>query len=258
MIPAGAMALRVEGEFRFCANGKTTEVIEDSYEVRIEVPPNFPKRMALVWETGGRIRPNYHRLDNGALCLGSRLGVRLQMGRSVSILRFVERCLIPYLYGYSYAEKHGAPPFGELEHGERGSLQELASLLCIQDLHLALALSFPAATKRRRANRRLCPCGSGRRLGRCHNRKVNALRRRVGRLVLASEMRVIAQAFSEQSPRKRSVVEPETGVAKASLLQMSREAGGQATIPAWVHRGGRALCQQPVQGFATEEVVRLA
>ena len=113
-VPSGSMTLRVEGTLRFCANGKKTEVIEDGYDVRIEAPENFPERMALAWETGGRIPPDYHKLTNGALCLGSRVGLRLQMGGSPSLLRFVERCVIPYLYGYSYSVKHGAPPFGEL------------------------------------------------------------------------------------------------------------------------------------------------
>src|SRR3954452_20120050 len=90
LVPSGSMALRVEGTLRFCANGKKTEVIEDSYDVRIEAPENFPEGMALSWETGGRIPPDYHKLTNGALCLGSRVGLRLQMGRSASLLRYVE------------------------------------------------------------------------------------------------------------------------------------------------------------------------
>jgi len=198
------MALRVEGRLRFCANGKKTEAIEDGYDVRIEAPENFPDRMALAWETAGRIPPTYHKLDNGALCLGSRIGLRLQIGKSPSILRFVERCVIPYLYGYSYSVKHGAPPFGELKHGEFGSLQDLAALLGVEDVNLAFGYCTLAATKRRRANQRPCPCGSGRRLGRCHNRKVNALRERVGRPVLVSEMRTVVRVFRDQSPGEAS------------------------------------------------------
>jgi hypothetical protein len=60
-----------------------------------------------------------------------------------------------------------------------------------------------AATKKCRANKQPCPCGSGRRLGRCHSRRVNSLRKRVGRTVLASEMRTIVLAVREQSRRKR-------------------------------------------------------
>ena len=204
LVPSGSMTLRVDGTLRFCANGKKTEVIEDAYDVRIEAPENFPGRMALTWETGGRIPPDYHKLANGALCLGSRIGLRLQMGGSRSILRFVERCVIPYLYGYSYSAKHGKPPFGELPHGEYGSLQDLADQLGVEDLGLAFRYGTLAAMKRRRANKRPCPCGSGRRLGRCHNRTANALRKRVGRAVLASEIATIAHAFREESRRQRT------------------------------------------------------
>src|SRR5207249_10376404 len=130
-----------------------------------------------------------------------------------SLLRFVERCVVPYLYGYSYWVKHGAPPFGELAHGEVGSLQDLASLLGVVDLGLAARYCMLATTKRRRANKQLCPCASGRRLGHCHNRRINALRKRVGRAVLASEMRTIALAFREQSRGKRMVTAREEAAA---------------------------------------------
>jgi hypothetical protein len=232
LVPSASMGLRVEGMLRFCANGKKTEVIEDGYDVRIEAPENFPQRMALAWETGGRIPPDYHKLTNGALCLGSRVRLRLQMGESPSLLRFVERCVIPYLYGYSYSVKHGAPPFGELAHGELGSLQDLAGLLGVEDLTRAFRYCTLAAAKRRRANKRPCPCGSGRQLGRCHSRRVNALRKRVGRTVLASEMKTIALAFREQSRRKRvATLRQEAAAAKPSLLEMIREIRRPAMLP---------------------------
>jgi hypothetical protein len=245
LVPSGSMSLRVEGTLRFCANGKKTEVIEDSYDLRIEAPENFPERMAFAWETGARIPPDYHKLTNGALCLGSRVGLRLQMGGSPSLLRFVERCVIPYLYGYSYSVRHGAPPFGELGHGERGSLQDLASLLGVEDLDLAFRYCALATTKKRHANRRPCPCGSGRRLGRCHNRKVNALRKRVGRLVLFSEMRVIVHAFREQSRQKRHAPSPEVAATKPSLLEMIREMRRPPVVPLWVQPARPALLPRP-------------
>jgi hypothetical protein len=107
LVPSGSMTLRVGGTLRFSANSKKTEVIEHGYDIRIEASKKFPERMALAWETGGRIPPDYHKLMNGALCLGSRVRLRLQMGGSPSLLRFVERCVIPYLYGHSYSVKHG-------------------------------------------------------------------------------------------------------------------------------------------------------
>jgi hypothetical protein len=234
LVPSGSMGLQVEGALRFCASGKKTEVIEDGFDVRIEAPENFPERMALAWETGGRIPRDYHKLTNGALCLGSRVGLRLQMGGSASLLRFVERCVIPYLYGYSYSVKHGAPPFGELAHGELGSLQDLAGLLGVEDLDLAFGYCRLAAMKRRRANKQPCPCGSGRRLGRCHSRRANALRKHVGRAVLASEMTTIVLAFREQSRRMRiATVRQEVAATRPSLLEVIRDMRRPAALPPW-------------------------
>jgi hypothetical protein len=41
-----------------------------------------------------------------------------------------------------------------------GSLQDLAGLLGVEDLALAFRYCMLAATKRRRANKQLCPCGT--------------------------------------------------------------------------------------------------
>jgi hypothetical protein len=40
---------------------------------------------------------------------------------------------------------------------------------------------YLAASEKRKANRHPCPCGSGRRVGKCHNLALNRLRRRLGR-----------------------------------------------------------------------------
>jgi hypothetical protein len=205
LLPSSGMTTRIAGTLTFRAEGRKSPPIEDSYDVRIEVPHEFPDRMALAWETGGTILATYHKLDNGALCLGSRIRLRLQTAGSPSVLRFVERCVIPYLYGYSHFLKTGKMPFGELDHGELGSLQDLASLLGME-MGPAIPYCVLATVKRRRANKQPCPCGSGRRLGRCHNQKVNMLRDRVGRLVLVKEMQTIASAFREAESRKRAAV----------------------------------------------------
>jgi hypothetical protein len=134
-----------------------------------------------------------------------------------------------------------------LAHGELGSLQDLAGLLGVDDLRIAFRYCTLAAAKRRRANKQPCPCGSGRRLGRCHSRKVNALRKRVGRAVLASEMRSIALAFREQSHSKRIANTREEAITtRPSLLEMIREMRRPAVLPPWVRQPNRhLLLQQP-------------
>jgi hypothetical protein len=84
-------------------------------------------------------------------------------------------------------------------------------------------------------------------LGRCHNRRVNALRKRVGRAVLASEMSTIALAFHEQSRDKRiATAREEAAATRPSLLEMIREMRSPAALPPWVRQPDRhLLLQQP-------------
>jgi hypothetical protein len=186
-----------------------------------------------AWETGGRIPETHHKLDNAALCLGSRIRLRLQTAGSPSVLRFVERCVIPYLYGYSHFSKTGAMPFGELHHGELGSLQELASLLG-REMGPAIPYCVLATMQRRRANKHPRTCGSGRPLGRCHNRKVNAFRDRVGRVVLRKEMQIIAAAFREASSQKSAAPPLNQAGDTQSWRDAIREVAWGPILPSWV------------------------
>lgn len=102
-----------------------------------------------------------------------------------------------------------------------------------------------ATMKRRRANKQLCPCGSGRRLGRCHNRKVNVLRDRVGRLVLVKEMQTIAAAFREASSRKTVATRPARPAGGESLRATLREIAKAPIVPAWVMPIPQAPASQP-------------
>lgn len=228
ILPSLATTTCIVGTVAFRAEGRTTPLIEDSYQVRIEVAENFPERMGLVWETAGRIPSTFHHLDNQALCLGSRVRLRLQMAGSPSVLRFVERCLIPYLYGYSHYARTGVMPFGELHHGELGSLQELAGLLQVE-LADAIPYCVLASMPRRRANKQPCPCRTGRRLGRCHNRKVNALRERVGRVFLKREMFGIATTLREARAEK-AAAPPARALNWRDVL---RSATSKPGLPAW-------------------------
>jgi hypothetical protein len=181
LMPTRAEGLKLAGPITFSAHPRGLEAITDEYFVQITVPPAFPRAVPAVRETVGRIPASYHTLADGSLCLGSPMRLRLIVSESPSLIRFVDRCLIPYLYGHSYHEKYGVMPFGELAHGDGGIRQDIASIFGVDercDLGDFLRL---AGMRRREANKRPCPCGSGSRLGRCHNRRVNTLRGRLGR-----------------------------------------------------------------------------
>ena len=87
------------------------------------------------------------------------------LAKSPSLPAFVEKLLIPYLFGFSYYERHGTMPFNELAHGSRGIRQHIAGLFGARMTDAVVEFLHLAGMKKRRANKVSCPCGSGRRLG---------------------------------------------------------------------------------------------
>jgi hypothetical protein len=173
--------VRLAGLLAFAAEAPTREQISDEYHIEIDVPESFPEHLPSVKETLGRIPADFHKLEGGALCLGSPTRLLLIARESASLPRFVDRCVVPYLYGHSYFEKYRTMPFGELEHGAAGIRNDFTSLFGVEDPNAVAEFVRLTSMRRRQANKARCPCGSLRRLGRCHNRRVNNLRRRLGR-----------------------------------------------------------------------------
>ena len=181
LIPVSDGPVKVSGLLAFEASARNRGTISDEYGVEIAVPDDFPRSLPAVRETAGRIPKSFHTNPDGTLCLGSPTRLRLFQSGRPSLERFVTKCVVPYLYGHAYFEKHGVMPFSELRHGESGVLQDLALLYgASSDTAVADFVRLTALSKRV-ANKARCPCGSGRRLGRCHNRRLNDLRRRLGR-----------------------------------------------------------------------------
>jgi hypothetical protein len=174
------VGLKFSGNVEFRAKGPTGVEIEDAYNVELTVPAAFPKQLASARETGGRIPPKFHHLDNGLLCLGSPTEVMLKQLKSPTIVGFIDDLVIPYLFGSSYFIAYGIMPFGELKHGVDGLLQQFASLFNAGNSQSALQYIRLAAMRKRFANAWQCPCGSGMRLGRCHNVMVNRIRKQLG------------------------------------------------------------------------------
>lgn len=173
--------LVLSGGLGFDATAPDGSAMRDAFEVRIVVPHDMPKRMPQVWDTGRRIPTSFHRLANGSFCLGSPTRLRLAIGRELSIVTFVDRCLVPYLFSYAHFEKHGTMPFGELDHGDKGLIADFETLFRVRSAEACAGMLSLAGRKKRVANRRACPCKSGMRLGSCHHLYVNDVRARLGR-----------------------------------------------------------------------------
>lgn len=191
-------SLVLSGDISFKAQGPDGVEIADTYTIKIEVPFSFPETIPSVWETSKRIPRNFHKLTSNRLCLAAPTQLRLGVRKSSSLLQFVKQFVVPYLFGYSYFEQFDRMPFGELSHGNEGIrdyLREMYSAGNARNPEEFLRLS---SLHKRVANKRPCPCGSRRRLGRCHNRVVNAYRRELGRKWFAKEYHRVTSSLDDE------------------------------------------------------------
>jgi hypothetical protein len=172
---------RIAGGLAFSLQYQNLDYIADSYTISIEIPEDFPRRLPSTRETDGRIPEKFHTDPNGTLCLGSPTRLRLALGEAPTLPRYVKKCVLPYLYSFSYFQRHEVLPFGQLDHGSNGIRKDYASLFALTSENAAQEMVRLASLRKRQANKQQCPCGSLFRVGQCHNDSINRLRTQLGR-----------------------------------------------------------------------------
>lgn len=163
-------SVRLAGRLVFFAISEGLPELRSEYRVQIDIAKPLDQSLPQVFETGCRIpreRANHVNPD-GSLCLGSLLSQRLVLGAKPTLTDFIEKCVIPFLYAHSLREQGLAVfPFGELEHGEQGLIDDYLKIFGVPDPGSLRALMKLLALKRRRANKLTCICGCGRRFAAC-------------------------------------------------------------------------------------------
>ena len=189
-----ADANEIAGEIAFCAayDGGTDQLrigtddahrqlgsfLCDSYSLRIDLNSIDRNGWPRVYEVGGRHQAistkhnvdaiDLHFYPDGSCCLG----IRFSPERLLTIERFIDELVIPFLYRLSYVDKNGLLAakrdlWGEYAHGDDGIRQYMKETL-------DMASRDPGRNE-------LCPCGSGRKFKRCHLDDVEALKSALAR-----------------------------------------------------------------------------
>ncbi len=157
----------VEGLLSFSA-GNGDNYIEDDFEISIVIPDNYPETPPHVIETKGRIPSDFHTHSSGnTLCLATSFETKRKFFRHKNLIGFVETLLVPYFYAYSFYEKKGEMPFGELSHGAKGIYEYYQDLFGVDDAN-KLFLFFKILVDKSYKGHHPCPCGSGKILRKCH------------------------------------------------------------------------------------------
>jgi hypothetical protein len=162
----------VEGEYFLNAQMDGYEAIKETYKLRIIFPVRYPRSLPQVTETWNRIPRNleYHTSDNGTFCLGSEIKLKSILYEHPSIIDFIKKILDPFLYAVSYKLRYNFYPFGDLDHGEDGLIDDYQRFFNVPDKASVLQVLRALGKRKSEANKLLCPCGCGVRIGKCNYR----------------------------------------------------------------------------------------
>lgn len=167
----------VSGRLPFEASVEGLETILESFEIELTIPRDFPERLPTVKEIGGRIEAEYqHRNPSGTLCLAVPIEQRRLFLEQPTLLGFVNRLVIPYLYGYCFFKKHGQHPFDEAAHGYEGIMRHYLDTLSLRD-ELAVLRVISYLLEHGYRGHHECPCGSGKVVRVCHGSRLLTLYR---------------------------------------------------------------------------------
>jgi len=158
----------VSGSLPFEAAGDGLPAITDSFDIELAIPGDYADTLPRVRDTAGKVDASYeHLYANKSFCLGVPVEERRIFLEQPSLLGFVNRLVIPYLYSYCYWKQHGKYPFGDQPHGNAGIVQHYRGLLNVTD-DLAVLTTVSFLLEHGYRGHHACPCGSGKIVRKCH------------------------------------------------------------------------------------------
>lgn len=165
------------GMIGFQANHANQGLIEEDFEVEIVYPCVAGDDLPTAKEVGGRIpqEPDFHINPDGTMCLGTPHAVRQKWNQERSLQGFVNLLVVPFLYFFSFQQKHGRKPFGDLAHGGEGVLAYYRDLFGVSaDLPVLEFLKIIIEDHYR--GHIPCACGSGSKLRACHGQQIRDIK----------------------------------------------------------------------------------
>lgn len=158
----------VSGSLPFEAASEGFPAITDSFEIELAIPGDYPKALPKVRDIGGKVAESYeHLYVSKSFCLGVPVEERRVFLEQPSLLGYVNRLVIPYLYSYCYWKQHGTYPFGDQLHGNAGILRHYLDTLKVTD-DFAVLTTLALLLEHGYRGHHTCPCGNGLIVRRCH------------------------------------------------------------------------------------------
>lgn len=158
---------QIIGQLPFKAKYCDHPLITDSFDIEMNISPDYPLVLPVIKERERRTEGYPHVDKDLIFCLGAPLAIRKKFSDSPTLLGYLTQQVIPFLYSFRFWQEYGYYPFGDLPHGGEGILQYFREHFNVNsDLAVLELLSINIVKQSR--SRNPCPCGSGKRLNKCH------------------------------------------------------------------------------------------
>lgn len=163
----------------FPVYGVDREVL-DCYTVSITLPENFPRKLPIVYEVGGRIprKPDYHINPDGSACVFLPDDRWRCFPVDASFIDYLNGPLHNFFLSQTYYAVKKQWPFGEWKHGV-GGLYEYYQWLIRTDDKVTIARFLHLLRKNNLKKHYDCPCGSGKVVKKCCVEIIKDLRSKI-------------------------------------------------------------------------------
>lgn len=163
----------------FVVRGASGEEL-DRYSISMVLLPEFPAKLPIVRETGGRIpwHEDRHVERDGRACVMIEEDRWRCFPAGSSILDFIRVPVANFFLSQSYFEEHGKWPLGEWEHGFDGVFQYYRWLIGTESNLTASRFLYVLSRQELKPHLE-CPCGSGKKIKRCCRGKIAELRAKI-------------------------------------------------------------------------------
>ena len=187
----------ISGPLCFSSTPDGLENICEIFNIELHVPNNYTTCLPCIIETDGRIGKDFHHLnDDGTLCLAVPMEARRIFQENPSLLGFIDKLVVPYLYGYCYWYKHGKMPFDEAQHGASGIIEYYKDVFNPQIKDRDFIRALYNIYRYGYRGHHPCPCGSGKIIRKCHSVEVKQLSDNVYRTDLTHDLLAIFELYN--------------------------------------------------------------
>lgn len=166
----------IEGNVRIYATNDDVPLIDD-FTIAMEVPLGFPNELPTIKETSNKISKSFEHVNiDKSLCLGIETEIKIQFMKNPTLLNWFQTFVVNFFYSVMYYNKYGRVPYGERLHGTKGIIQFYIEFLNVDSIKKIYDI-LNAIEIGNLNDYCKCPCGSFKKIRKCHLNQINLLKK---------------------------------------------------------------------------------